>query len=36
LVVAREELGAVLEEEPSLRAALAQDPDLAPLLEEQS
>lgn len=34
LAVARRELAAVLEEEPSLRAALAQDPDLAPLLEE--
>jgi hypothetical protein len=34
LAVAREELGAVLAEEPSLRVALAQDPDLAPLLED--
>jgi hypothetical protein len=36
LAVAREELAAVLAEEPSLRVALAQDPDLAPLLEGPS
>jgi hypothetical protein len=36
LAVARDELAALLEEDPSLRVALAQDPDLAPLLEDPS
>jgi hypothetical protein len=34
LAVAKRELAAVLEEEPSLRVALAQDPDLGPVLAD--
>jgi hypothetical protein len=36
IALAREELAAVLAEEPNLRIALAQDPDLGPLLEDPS